>query len=112
LLNFFTLTGEGIAYDVHLAGIGFAFMYFFLRWNFSWLESPAELLGTLRRKVTGPRLKVIRDREFEREQLDAREADRILAKIHESGKDALTSKEKRFMERYSQAMRDKKKAES
>jgi hypothetical protein len=112
LLNFFTLTGEGIAYDVHLAGIGFAFMYFFLRWNFSWLESPAELLGTIRRKVTGPRLKVIRDREFEREQLDAREADRILAKIHESGKDALTSKEKRFMERYSQAMRDKKKAES
>ncbi|MBU6238892.1 MAG: rhomboid family intramembrane serine protease [Planctomycetes bacterium] len=112
LLNFFTLTGEGIAYDVHLAGIGFAFMYFFLRWNFSWLESPAELLGTIRRKVTGPRLKVIRDREFEREQLDAREADRILAKIHESGKDALTSKEKRFMERYSQAMRNKKKAES
>jgi membrane associated rhomboid family serine protease len=112
LLNFFTPSGAGIAWDVHLFGIAFAAMYFFLGWSFSSIASPAEFWGTIRRKLTGPRLKIIRDREFEREQLDAREADRILGKIHASGKDSLTSKEKRFMERYSQAMRDKKKAES
>lgn len=112
LINFFIPSGSRIAYDVHLLGIAFAAMYFFFRWNFSWLGSPAAFLSTIRRKLTGPRLRVLRDREAEREQHDAREADRILAKIHDSGKDSLTSKEKRFMERYSQAMRNKKKTES
>lgn len=112
LLNFFTPSGSGIAYDVHLFGILFAAMYFFLHWNFSWLQSPSNAWSSLRRKLTGPRLKVLRDREAEREQLDAREADRILAKIHDSGRESLTTKERRFMERYSQAIRDKKRSES
>jgi membrane associated rhomboid family serine protease len=112
LLNFFSSTGDGIAYDVHLFGICFAAMYFFLRWDFSWLQSPADLWYAFRRRLLGPRLKVVRSGEFDRERRDASEADRILAKIHESGKDSLTAKEKRFMERYSQAIRDKNKSES
>ena len=105
-------TEDGIAYDVHLFGIAFAAMYFFLRWNFSWVQSPADLWYAFRRRLLGPRLKVVRSSEFDRERRDALEADRILAKIHESGKDSLTTKEKRFMERYSQAIRDKNKSES
>ncbi|MFN9436248.1 MAG: rhomboid family intramembrane serine protease [Planctomycetota bacterium] len=112
LLNFFSSTGDGIAYDVHLFGIAFAAMYFFLRWNFSWVQSPADLWYAFRRRLLGPRLKVVRSSEFDRERRDALEADRILAKIHESGKDSLTTKEKRFMERYSQAIRYKNKSES
>jgi membrane associated rhomboid family serine protease len=112
LLNFFTPAGSGIAYDVHLFGILFATVYFFLHWNFSWIGSPSNLWSATRRLLTGTRLKVLRDVESEREQLDAREADRILAKIHDAGREALTAKEKRFMERYSQAMRHKKQSES
>jgi hypothetical protein len=36
------------------------------------------------------------------------EADRILAKIHESGQDSLSSKEKKFLEKYSRAVRERK----
>ena len=35
LTNFVTQPGAGVAYDIHLLGILFATMYFFLRWNFS-----------------------------------------------------------------------------
>jgi hypothetical protein len=87
-------------------------MYFFLKWNFAWLESPRNAWSRTWRRITGPRLKVHRDRVVEAERRDADEADRILAKIHESGKDSLTSKEKRFLERYSQTVRNKKKLDS
>jgi membrane associated rhomboid family serine protease len=109
LSNFFMPNGDGIAYDVHLFGIAFAAMYFFLGWNFSWMESPRIAWSRVWRRISGPRLKLHRDRALETEQRDALEADRILAKIHESGKDSLSSKEKRFLERYSQAVRNKKK---
>ena len=42
LTNFFARSGPGIAYDVHMLGIIFATMYFFLHWNFSKLQDPAE----------------------------------------------------------------------
>lgn len=112
LINFFTPAGGGIAYDVHLFGIAFAAAYFFAGWNFSFLDSPSSLWLRVRRRLTGPRLKVLRDRDIENERKETLEADRILEKIHVSGKDSLTSKEKKFMERYSQAIRNKKKAES
>ncbi|MFO0014022.1 MAG: rhomboid family intramembrane serine protease [Planctomycetota bacterium] len=112
LVNFFSPAGDGIAYDIHIFGMCFAAMYFFLHWNFSWIQSPSSLWTRVRRWLTGPRLKVVRNREVDNERSDTLEADRILEKIHVFGKDSLTAKEKRFMERYSQAMRDKKKMES
>ena len=42
------------------------------------------------------------------DELEAKEADRILEKIHASGKDSLTSREKKFLEKYSQNVRSKK----
>jgi hypothetical protein len=52
------------------------------------------------------------DRELSNDQLEAREADRILEKIHATGKDSLTSREKKFMEKYSQSVRKRKELES
>jgi hypothetical protein len=46
------------------------------------------------------------------EELEAREADRILEKIHASGKDSLTSREKKFLEKYSQSVRNKKRLDA
>lgn len=112
LINFFTPAGDGVAYDIHAFGILFAAAYFFAGWNFSWIQSPSTLWTRLRRRWTGPRLKILRDREIDQARKESMEADRILEKIHVFGKDSLTSKEKRFMERYSQSMRDKKKSES
>ncbi len=112
LSNFFMQSGQGIAYDVHLFGIAFATMYFFLGWNFSFLSSPRVSWRQWMRKLTGPRLKVHSEREMEREEKDAAEADRILEKIHKSGKDSLTGREKKFLERFSQAVRNKKRLDS
>jgi membrane associated rhomboid family serine protease len=112
LSNFFMSSGEGIAYDIHLFGILFAALYFFLGWNFSWLNDPGPGLRRWIRSWTRPKLRVHSDIEGRAEARDAAEADRILAKIHESGKDSLTSREKKFMERYSLAVRNKKKLDS
>lgn len=112
LSNFFVPVGGEIAYDVHLLGIAFAALYFFGRWNFAFLESPGAGWKRLWRRLTGPKLKVHQESGWGSDRRDAEEADRILAKIHEHGKDSLTAKEKRFMERYSQAVRNKKNSES
>jgi membrane associated rhomboid family serine protease len=112
LSNFFMQTGEGIAYDIHLFGIAFAAAYFFLGWNFSFLGSPGQSWKRWVRYVTGPRLKLHSDRGGDRDARDAAEADRLLDKIHQTGKDSLTSREKKFLERYSQTVRDKKRLDS
>lgn len=107
LSNFFLQSAQGVAYDVHIFGILFAALYFFLRWNFSFLESPADAFRQLLRRLTGPRLKVHSDRNLDREEKDAAEADRLLEKIHNFGKDSLSSREKKFLERYSQSVRNR-----
>jgi hypothetical protein len=52
-------------------------------------------------------LKVHSERDLDREEKDAAEADRLLEKIHNSGKDSLSSREKKFLERYSQSVRNR-----
>ena len=96
LLNFLG-TDQQIAYDVHLAGIGFAALYFYSGTHFGrWIESIH--LPRWKRHLTGPRLKL---HDPEKANREAEEADRILQKIFEQGQDSLTAKEKRFMEKYS-----------
>jgi len=110
LTNFFSNPGSGVAYDVHLFGILFATMYFFLGWNFSKLQDPMQGVASIQRwwKRRKFKLHTQDDPSLSDGELEAREADRILEKIHASGKDSLTSREKKFMEKYSQSVRNKK----
>jgi membrane associated rhomboid family serine protease len=106
-----TSLGDGrkpaIAFDVHLIGIAFAFAYFYGHWQFSRLTSPMDWLRSIRRRWFGPKLKAYRP-DVETSNSAEIEADRILDKIHRLGQDALTSKEKRFLENYSKQVRDKR----
>ncbi|MCE2800140.1 MAG: rhomboid family intramembrane serine protease [Planctomycetaceae bacterium] len=110
LTNFFSSPGTGVAYDVHLFGILFATMYFFLGWSFSRLQNPMEGVTSIQKwwKRRKFKLHVKDDPNLSDDELEAKEADRILEKIHASGKDSLTSKEKKFLEKYSQNVRNRK----
>ena len=100
--------GSNTAYTVHLAGAAFGAAYFYQKWNFGWLDfgyitnfrqTMSERSRRMKLKIHDPDKK-IRD--------DAEEADRILAKIHQSGEESLTSKERKTLERYSRRQREKR----
>lgn len=97
--------GQAIAYDVHLTGIAFAAAYFFMKLDFRSLPNPMAWFRKTRRKLSGPQLKV---HDPIATANDDQEADRILQKIHEQGQDSLTSKERKFMEKYSRRVRDRR----
>ncbi len=96
------------AFTVHLAGAGFALGYFFLGWNLRWLNLSAigGISGRLGQRSRRMKLK-LHDPERRLEQ-EAAEADRILAKIHDSGESSLTSSERKTLERYSRRQREKR----
>ncbi len=97
----------GIATDVHLTGILCAAAYFYLGLSFRFM---GDLKGAWRRwmrRHAGPKLKIHNESASTSPQ-DADEADRILAKIHEFGQDALSPKERKFLEKYSRSVRAKK----
>jgi len=110
LTNFFSNPGSGIAYDTHMLGILFATLYFFLGLSFSRLQDPRQGVESILRWWKRRRFKVHSqaDPNLSDEELESMEADRILEKIHTSGKDSLSSREKKFLEKYSQSVRDKK----
>jgi membrane associated rhomboid family serine protease len=105
LMNFVNQPGN-VAVDVHLVGILFAAGYFFLGVSFGALGDLGSTIKRYKRKWFGPKLRVLS--ESGRQADESQEADRILAKIHEQGKDSLTSKERKFLERYSKSVREKK----
>jgi membrane associated rhomboid family serine protease len=111
--NVFQPTGVGasnVAYDVHLVGAAFAAVYCFGKLNFGFLGSFwSDVSGSLKRKKSG--LKIHRPdskKATPRPDKDALEMDRILDKISSKGVDGLTSRERKFMERYSKQMRKKR----
>jgi len=110
LTNFVSNPSTGIAYDVHMVGILVAAAYFFLGLSFRSLDDVRSAWRRLLRRLTGPKLKVHSDF-HETKQNDSEEADRILAKIHETGQDSLTSRERKFLERYSREVRAKQRLE-
>ena len=87
-----------------LAGFGFAAAYYFGRWNLGRVlpDRLAIPRDVLRR---GPKLRVHAPDDYYR-NLDE-EADRILDKVHRSGQESLTPKERRTLENYSRRMRQK-----
>jgi len=96
------------AFTVHLAGAAFGLLYFFRGWNLRWLDlarlsNASERLGTPSRRM---KLK-LHDPEKKIRQ-EAEEADRILAKIHQSGESSLTSAERKTLERYSRRQRERR----
>lgn len=92
------------AFGVHLAGLGFAYLYFANNWHLG------NTLGrwSLRNWRRGPRLKVRRPEEEEHSSQSAEDAelatelaaevDRILEKIHREGEESLSGRERRILE--------------
>ncbi|MCP3695553.1 MAG: rhomboid family intramembrane serine protease [Planctomycetaceae bacterium] len=93
-------SSSNTAYEAHLAGAAFAFVYFSRRWN---LGKFGTLPGSGRFKRQ-PRLKVHRPDADEKKDLAA---DKVLEKIRQQGEASLSKKERRILEDYSRRMRDK-----
>lgn len=92
----------GVAFTAHLGGALYGLIYYQTRW------SPAGLFekftgGGLKKR---PKFRVV-DAEADDPESDD-EVDRILRKISESGKDSLTWRERRYLERASQEFKDRK----
>lgn len=92
-----------VAYDVHLVGAAFAFLYYRFGWNLGKLtprifSSPA----WFKRR---PQLK-LHDPSSEHPSQDE-EADRVLEKVNQHGIESLSSRERRVLEDYSRRMRQK-----
>ena len=110
------VSGQNVAFDVHLAGAAFALMYYFFRWNIGktmprGLADAGQKMGaSLRGK---PKLRVhhgddeYHSAEPDPHQQEDEEADRILAKIDREGMASLTDAERQALEAYSRRMQQK-----
>jgi membrane associated rhomboid family serine protease len=113
IMNFvFRPSGGMVAYDVHIAGILFAAIYFYGNLSFGFLDNIPGSFRFWRRKTFGPKLKKFDGHDAGSSSSDdeASQADLLLDKIQQHGMDSLTSKEKKFLERYSQKVRQKQKS--
>jgi len=115
--NLFTpMTSDGsVAYDVHLVGAALAAGYHFGHWNLRFL---VDWWGTARRfwqaRSRGLRVHRPAPRDGQHAEPVGKtdedlEADRILEKIYRDGEASLTRQERKFMERYSRKMRQRRK---
>jgi membrane associated rhomboid family serine protease len=91
------------AWQAHLGGAAFAFLYLRLGWNFS-RYVPSSIRWKWPRST--PRLRIHRD-DDDPDTLDA-EADRVLEKLHREGERNLTARERRVLEQYSRRMRERR----
>lgn len=94
--------GSNVAYVAHLAGAAYGFFYFRTRLSLGNLFSGRFSLGRLKPR---PRIR-IHDPE-ERDEAMNEEVDKILRKIKEGGKDSLTAKERRILEKASRRYQQK-----
>ena len=102
------IIGGNTAFTVHLAGAGFALLYYFRNWSLSFLDIGgfAQIRQNMRQRSRRMKLKIHDpDKKYADE---AEEADRILAKISASGIDSLTAAEKKVMERHSRRVQKKR----
>ena len=119
------VNSRNVAYDVHLVGAAFAFLYYRLGWNLGrftfrwptrlsrprWLRWPRR--ASFRRSVPGDtessdELRIFRPENAggSHRDLDER-ADAVLAKLHQQGDESLTADERQVLEAYSRRMRQK-----
>ncbi len=102
---FLSLTpNSGIAWEAHLGGAAFGYLYFKQQWNLSWMNSLSGWIPKPKSKlgVFNP------DANDEKSVRLSEEGDRILAKISEQGEESLTRKERKTLERYSKSIRNRK----
>ncbi len=92
------------AWEAHLGGAAFAFLYLRLGLNFSRLL-PATGSGRWKMPRRKPNLRLHNP---DNDQDLAAEADRILAKVHREGEQSLTGRERRTLEKYSRSVRDRR----
>ncbi len=95
-----------VAWQAHIAGAAFAYVYLHFKWDFRWMGSLSGWMPKPKSKfgVYDP------DADADSEKVDrlSEEGDRILAKISEQGEDSLTRKERKTLERYSKSIRKRK----
>jgi len=108
ILGFVGSSG-GVAYDVHLAGVAFAALYFKRGWKFDRFDlsrfDPSQWVSSLSQlSKRRPRLR-LHDPEQQLAQQEA-EADRILDKIQASGLDSVTNAERKTLEKHSRRKRE------
>lgn len=98
--------GDGIAYEAHLAGAAFAFLYYKTGWNLGrWL--PSFSFKSLKRRLKpAPKLRI--HTPASREQDLTQEVDRILEKISAQGESSLSAAERRTLEEASRRYQQKR----
>ena len=110
LINMTQIGPENVAYDVHLAGAAFGFIYHKAGWNLGRLlpfgtgggKGGTSWKSSFRQK---PKLRVhVPDEQQQRLDL---EADRILQKLHTHGEEGLTEQERHILQDYSRRMQQK-----
>jgi membrane associated rhomboid family serine protease len=96
---------QRVAYDVHLVGAVYAFVFFKTQWAFGNQMSGrwTPKIGWIRRK---PKLKV-HDPESRPRGLEE-QADAVLEKLHRQGQESLTARERRILEEYSRRIQQKR----
>lgn len=104
--------GDPVAYEAHVAGILFAFGYYRFHWNLgAMLPSAANIRKLPRRLAPRPKLKLHAPGEEAPPTNMEAEVDRILAKIHATGYDSLSTEERRTLERASARARAHKRGD-
>lgn len=115
LLGF--LGGKGaIAYEVHLTGAAFAYLYYYYGWNIGSMLPDWQWPGRFWQSLTRPKLKVHspppreQREEKKKEEKDSLEleVDRILSKISREGESSLTDAERNTLEEASRRARSKR----
>jgi membrane associated rhomboid family serine protease len=95
-----------IAWQAHLAGAGFAFLYFRGHWNLTRLSQNWFSSSWFKRRpnlrIHDPRSQAPPDDDL------ADQVDKILEKIHLKGEDSLTSKERRMLKNASRKYQEKR----
>ena len=92
-------TGSHIAWEAHLIGALFGFLYLKLGWNFARFK-----FGGLS-KMVGPRSKLRIHKPSVNDEKLQLDADSILAKISEHGEQSLSNKERKTLKKYSEKLR-------
>ena len=97
-------SGEPIAFEAHLAGAAFAFLYYSTGWNLGRIVPRRLSWGMLKR---GPKLRV--HEPPQREEDLGRQVDRILEKISREGEASLTRVERQTLEEASRRYQQRRK---
>ena len=108
-INIFGFTGQfggNVAYGVHLVGAGFAFVYYYYRWNLG--RAFSRVFGFVNLRRPRRRFRVhYPDREEQQERELSEKVDQILEKIHREGEEKLTRRERRILNNASQQYQKK-----